>query len=149
MPYPKYSLPEYPLDIDMWDILRGENRPIVVYGMGNGADKLIRRFDSLGIEIADFFASDGFCYRKIGAVNGIFHLGHTVSHNKQQRAHEERKPQKPYGTGIGNRLSDKKRYKRNCKAAENQQPGAFDIAFGLTFIHLHDSLFNNFSEEYL
>ena len=60
MPYKKYTLPQYPLKLDMWDILRGEDRPIVVYGMGNGADKLIARFGSLGIEIADFFASDGF-----------------------------------------------------------------------------------------
>ena len=60
MPYPKYTLPNYPLEADMWDMLKQESRPIVVYGMGNGADKLIRRFDSLGIEISDFFASDGF-----------------------------------------------------------------------------------------
>ena len=60
MPYSKYTLPEYPLESDMWDELKRESRPIVVYGMGNGADKLIKRFDFFGIEIADFFASDGF-----------------------------------------------------------------------------------------
>lgn len=60
MPYLKYTLPSFPQDTDMWDMLKREERPIVVYGMGNGADKLIKRFDSLGIEIADFFASDGF-----------------------------------------------------------------------------------------
>lgn len=60
MPYEKYELPKYPCMEDMWDRLSKENRPIVVYGMGNGADKLIRRFEKYGIEIADFFASDGF-----------------------------------------------------------------------------------------
>lgn len=45
---------------DMWEILKSEKRPIVIYGMGNGADKLIARFDSLGIKYADVFASDGF-----------------------------------------------------------------------------------------
>ena len=54
------SLPEFPCRIDMWDMLKSEKRPIVVYGMGNGADKLIRRFEEYGITIADFFASDGF-----------------------------------------------------------------------------------------
>lgn len=44
----------------MWDRLAKENRPIVVYGMGNGADKLIARFSKYGIKISDFFASDGF-----------------------------------------------------------------------------------------
>lgn len=60
MPYEPISLPEYPCRADVWDILAAERRPIVVYGMGNGADKLINRFKKYGIEIADFFASDGF-----------------------------------------------------------------------------------------
>lgn len=55
-----YSLPKYPCTSDMWDELSREKRPIVVYGMGNGADKLIKRFEKYGIEISDFFASDGF-----------------------------------------------------------------------------------------
>ncbi len=60
MSYKKYSLPSYPCTRDMWDALKEESRPIAVYGMGNGADKLISRFEKYGIEIADFFASDGF-----------------------------------------------------------------------------------------
>ena len=60
MRYIKCSLPEYPVVLDMWDVLASEERPIVVYGMGNGADKLIERFNKYGIKISDFFASDGF-----------------------------------------------------------------------------------------
>jgi hypothetical protein len=60
MLYEKYELPEYPVKTDMWDALAAEKRPIVVYGMGNGADKLIERFGKYNIEISDFFASDGF-----------------------------------------------------------------------------------------
>lgn len=60
MRYIECSLPEYPVREDMWDILAKETRPIVVYGMGNGADKLIDRFNKYGIKISDFFASDGF-----------------------------------------------------------------------------------------
>jgi FkbM family methyltransferase len=56
----KYNLPQYPCEKDVWDILAEEKRPIVVYGMGNGADKLIRRFEKYGIVISDIFASDGF-----------------------------------------------------------------------------------------
>ena len=54
------DLPEYPCTLDMWDELSRERRPIVVYGMGNGADKLMCRFEKYNIKIADFFASDGF-----------------------------------------------------------------------------------------
>ena len=60
MAYLHFDLPEYPYKRDIWDNLKDEKRPIVVYGMGNGADKLISRLDSFGIEVADFFASDGF-----------------------------------------------------------------------------------------
>lgn len=60
MPYKACKLPEYPCTCDMWDELKNESRPIVIYGMGNGADKLISRFNLLGIKFADIFASDGF-----------------------------------------------------------------------------------------
>lgn len=45
---------------DLWHYLAKANRPIVMYGMGNGADKIIAVCDKYGIEISDFFASDGF-----------------------------------------------------------------------------------------
>ena len=56
----EYTLPEYPCEADMWDVLAAERRPIVVYGMGNGADKLLSRFEKYNLTVADFFASDGF-----------------------------------------------------------------------------------------
>ncbi len=67
----KYLLPEYPCASDVWDTLAAETRPIVVYGMGNGADKLFRRFDKYGIEVAEIFASDGF-------VRGHYYNGYKV-----------------------------------------------------------------------
>ncbi len=60
MRYLEYNLPQYPVKTDMWEELSKEKRPIVVYGMGNGADKLIDRFSKYNIVISDFFASDGF-----------------------------------------------------------------------------------------
>lgn len=56
----KYTLPQCPVESDMWDFLANEKRPIVVYGMGNGADKLFSRFEKYGVRVADVFASDGF-----------------------------------------------------------------------------------------
>lgn len=46
--------------MDLWTYLASANKTIVMYGMGNGADKIIGVCDSYGIEIAAFFASDGF-----------------------------------------------------------------------------------------
>lgn len=45
---------------DLWHYLAECKRPIVMYGMGNGADKIIAVCDKYGVEISDFFASDGF-----------------------------------------------------------------------------------------
>lgn len=56
----KYTLPKHPCESDMWDSLKSEKRPIMVYGMGNGADKLFSRFEKYGISVAEVFASDGF-----------------------------------------------------------------------------------------
>lgn len=54
------DLPLFPATTDVWETLKNESRPIVIYGMGNGADKLLWCFDKYGIRYADFFASDGF-----------------------------------------------------------------------------------------
>ena len=45
---------------DMWQYLKLQTSPIVMYGTGNGADKIFAVLDKLGIEISDIFASDGF-----------------------------------------------------------------------------------------
>ena len=48
---------------DLWNKLKDEahkGRPILLYGMGNGADKILTVCEAYGIPVADFFASDGF-----------------------------------------------------------------------------------------
>ena len=45
---------------DLWHYLAECDRPIVMYGMGNGADKIIAVCEKYGVQISDFFASDGF-----------------------------------------------------------------------------------------
>ena len=45
---------------DMWDALRASDKKTVMYGMGNGADKILSVCEKYGIEVCDFFASDGF-----------------------------------------------------------------------------------------
>ncbi|MBQ7820782.1 MAG: FkbM family methyltransferase [Clostridia bacterium] len=47
-------------DKDLWQYLKEASKPIIMYGMGNGADKIIERLDAFGVAVDDFFASDGF-----------------------------------------------------------------------------------------
>ena len=46
--------------IDLWSYLSSTSKTIVMYGMGNGADKILNVCQKYNVEIADFFASDGF-----------------------------------------------------------------------------------------
>ena len=48
------------IDCDIWQYLAETHKKIVMYGMGNGADKILRVCEARGIEVCDFFASDGF-----------------------------------------------------------------------------------------
>ena len=44
----------------LWENLQATDKPILLYGMGNGADMIIKVMESYGIEYKDTFASDGF-----------------------------------------------------------------------------------------
>jgi len=46
--------------MDLWDNLKETDSNIVLYGMGNGADKIIKVLEKNNIEYKGVFASDGF-----------------------------------------------------------------------------------------
>ena len=69
------------LERSVWTRLREETRPVVLYGMGDGADKILDRFAQLGITAAGVFASDefvrghsfrGFRVHKLSEITGQF-----------------------------------------------------------------------------
>ena len=45
---------------DIWTYLKSTDRPIILYGTGNGADKIYAELERLGIKVRGVFASDGF-----------------------------------------------------------------------------------------
>ncbi len=45
---------------NLWKYLKQTSLPIVIYGMGNGADKILEILEKNQVPVADFFASDGF-----------------------------------------------------------------------------------------
>lgn len=56
---------------DVWLQLAESNKPVVIYGMGNGAEKIISVLKEYGITVSDIFASDEF-------VRGHSFLGYKV-----------------------------------------------------------------------
>ena len=55
-----FELPPKDLNEDLWTALKKANKPLLVYGMGNGGDKLVKKLSEIGLSVSDFFASDGF-----------------------------------------------------------------------------------------
>lgn len=55
----------------LWNYLSQTQKPIVMYGMGDGAVKIMKVFEKYGIKPADFMASDEF-------VRGHSFMGYTV-----------------------------------------------------------------------
>ena len=46
--------------MDLWQTLAATDKTVVMYGMGNGADKILAVCEKYGIEVKEFFASDDF-----------------------------------------------------------------------------------------
>lgn len=55
----------------LWDYLRETEKPIIMYGMGDGAVKIMKVLDAIGVRPAEFMASDEF-------VRGHSFLGYQV-----------------------------------------------------------------------
>lgn len=51
--------------MDLWNYLKQTKKPIVLYGMGNGADKIISVLNRYDVKLSGVFASDGFVREKI------------------------------------------------------------------------------------
>lgn len=47
-------------EIPSWEYIKQSGLPVVIYGMGNGADVIISRLEKYGVFITDIFASDDF-----------------------------------------------------------------------------------------
>ena len=50
---------------DLWSYLKTVQKPIVLYGIGNGADKVVKRLNSDNVKISGVFSSGGFKKNKL------------------------------------------------------------------------------------
>ena len=46
--------------MELWKYLKQNSKPIVLYGMGNGADRILDVLENNGVRASGVFASDGF-----------------------------------------------------------------------------------------
>ena len=69
------------MEKELWKYLQTTEKPIVLYGMGNGADKIISVLNFYNIPYCDVFASDGFVRNK------YFHSHKISSYQELKQKH--------------------------------------------------------------
>lgn len=64
------------IETDIWQFLKDDGKPVVIYGMGNGAEKIISVLGNYGVSVSAIFASDEF-------VRGHSFLGYKVKKHSE------------------------------------------------------------------
>lgn len=116
-------------NIDLWQYLSATKKTVVMYGMGNGADKILAVCQKHNIEIADFFASDGF-------VRGHSFHGKTVisySQVKEKYGKDNIIVLLSFGSSLPNVLSLFKAVNSECEMYAPDVPVCGENIFTLDF----------------
>ena len=123
---------------DLWNYLANTNKSIVMYGMGNGADKILAVCEKFNIEIQDFFASDGF-------VRGHFFHGKKVisySEVKEKYGKENIIVLISFGSSLPDVLALFKKVNEECETYAPDVPVCGDNIFTLDFLNENSEKIN-------
>ena len=126
-------LNDFCANADMWDTLAASDKKAVMYGMGNGADKILAVCDRYGIEVCDFFASDGF-------VRGhSFHGKRVLSYSeiKEKYGVENVNVLLSFASSLPDVISNFKRINSECSLYAPDVPVCGDTLFTLDFARKH------------
>ena len=118
---------------DLWQYLASTEKTVVMYGMGNGADKILAVCEKFGIEVADFFASDGF-------VRGhSFHGKRVLSYTevKEKYGAENLIVLLSFASSLPDVLSLFDRVASECELYAPDVPVCGDTLFDLAFYREH------------
>ena len=120
-------------ECDLWSYLANSEKSVVMYGMGNGADKILAVCERYGIEICDFFASDGF-------VRGHSFHGKTVlsySAAKEKYGKENMIVLLSFGSSLPDVLELFKQVNSECEMYAPDVPVCDGEIFTLEFFEKH------------
>ncbi len=122
------------LKCDLWTYLKNTSKTVVMYGMGNGADKILAVCERYGIEVADFFASDGF-------VRGhSFHGKRVLSYSetKEKYGAENMIVLLSFGSSLPDVLSLFRSVAAECELYAPDVPVCGENLFTLEFFREHE-----------
>ena len=124
---------------DLWNYLANTDKSIVMYGMGNGADKTLAVCDRFNVEIKDFFASDGF-------VRGHFFHGKKVlsySEVKEKYGKENIIILISFGSSLPDVLTLFKKVNEECETYAPDVPVCGENIFTLDFLNENKEKINS------
>lgn len=126
------SLPHYSeFNNDLWHYLASSDKPIVMYGMGNGADKIINVFEKYKVSVSDFFASDGF-------VRGqVFHNKTVLSFSAIKEKYDDFIVVVSFGSSLPNVLNNIYSIADNHELYAPDVPVSGETLFTLDFYKEH------------
>ena len=116
---------------DLWSYLSGTKKPILMYGMGNGADKILHVCENYGIQIADFFASDGF-------VRGhSFHSKTVLSYSQAKEKYTDFIVLLSFASSLPDVIENIKRIATEVELYAPDVPVFGDNLFNMEFFNTH------------
>lgn len=114
-----------------WEQLQKTDNPIVMYGMGNGADRLLAIFEELGVEVREFFASDAFV------------RGHSFHGKRVKKLSEIQEEYKDFAIVVAFAVQDRPTMGAICRLSEQYElyapdlPVAGETLFDREFFRAH------------
>ncbi|MDO4608805.1 MAG: FkbM family methyltransferase [Clostridia bacterium] len=116
---------------DLWNYLKDTNKPIVLYGMGNGADKIISVLNRYGIKLSGVFASDGFVRKK------TFHEFDVLPYSMLKRQLGDMIVLLCFGTALPDVIDDINKIASECELYAPNVPVFGDTLFNIEYARAH------------
>lgn len=113
---------------DLWTYLKNAQKPIVLYGMGNGADKIISVLDRYKIRVSGVFASDGFVRQK------TFHGFRVTDYKTAQNTFGDMIVLVCFGTSLPDAIANIKRIASEQELYAPDVPVCGDTLFNTEFV---------------
>lgn len=117
--------------MDIWRRLSETSKPIVLYGMGNGADKILNIMESKGLKADGVFASDGFVRKK--AFRGM----PIMSYEEAKSAFGDMVVLVAFGSSLPEVLENVKRIENEQELYVPDVPVVGDNLFDIDFVRAH------------
>ena len=116
---------------DIWQKLKRTDKPVLIYGTGNGADKIINELERLNIKISGVFAGEGFVR------NRDFRGFHVMSYNEAREKFGDFTALLSFGTSRPEVLRTIKQIKESHELYSVDVPVYGDNIFNAEFYEKH------------